>query len=221
MNARYGVLEAGSQVSVAVPRIKGHVIHHLIMRILIQAEGRTIPVPRGAKAGMAIGQDEWERRFRELLPKVFNYFRYRLDDDHMAEELTSATFEKAWKSRRRYRREKGAFTTWIFSIARNTATDYFRRGNSRAGAAREDHGPITPSTEEVYARQEEAVRLRELLSRLGHRDRELIGLKYGAELTNRKIAELTGLTETNVGTILHRLVCRLREEWEAEDAERR
>jgi RNA polymerase sigma-70 factor (ECF subfamily) len=41
-------------------------------------------------------------------------------------------------------------------------------------------------------------------------------MKYGAELTNRKIAELTGLSETNVGTILYRVVRKLRAQWEEE-----
>lgn len=178
-----------------------------------------IPVPRGAKAGMAIGKCEWERLYRELLPKVFNYFRYRLDDGDMAEELTSATFEKAWRSRSRYRRDKGAFTTWLFAIARNTARDYFRRQGAHTGANEGDPGAIQPSTENVYVKQEQVARLRKLLAGLAAREREIIGLKYGAELTNRDIAEITALSETNVGTILHRTVARLRDEWETFDGE--
>jgi RNA polymerase sigma-70 factor (ECF subfamily) len=68
--------------------------------------------------------------------------------------------------------------------------------------------------EEVVAEREERDRLAALLARLPARERELIALKYGAGLTNREIARLSGLSETNVGTILHRTVQRLREEWE-------
>jgi len=42
----------------------------------------------------------------------------------------------------------------------------------------------------------------------------LISLKYGGGLNNREIASLTGLTESNVGTILHRVVEDLRKQWE-------
>ena len=56
--------------------------------------------------------------------------------------------------------------------------------------------------------------LRRLLAPLPPRERELIALKYGAGLTNRAIAQLVGLSETNVGTILHRLVKQLRTQWE-------
>jgi len=52
-----------------------------------------------------------------------------------------------------------------------------------------------------------------LLRTLSDRERDLIALKYGAEMSNRDIAGATGLTESNVGTILHRAVQALRERW--------
>ena len=59
-------------------------------------------------------------------------------------------------------------------------------------------------------------RLGRLLARLAPRERELIALKYGAEMTNRAIARLTGLRESNVGTILHRTIQVLRAAWPEE-----
>ena len=46
------------------------------------------------------------------------------------------------------------------------------------------------------------------------RERELLALKYGAELTNRAITRVTGLSESNVGTILHRTIQQLRAGWD-------
>jgi RNA polymerase sigma-70 factor (ECF subfamily) len=165
---------------------------------------------------MGIKKGTWENVYKDLLPRVFNYFRYRLNDGYVAEELTSITFEKAWKARRRYEKDKGAFSTWIFTIARNTATDYLRtRGEEmELDAKNVKVDPI--STEDSYEKKEETHRLIEILSILDNREKELIGLKYGADLTNRKIAEITGLTESNVGTILHRTINKLREEWKEE-----
>jgi RNA polymerase sigma-70 factor (ECF subfamily) len=76
--------------------------------------------------------------------------------------------------------------------------------------------PETSSVEEISERKDNVVRLRALLVRLPDRERDLVALKYGAGMTNRGIAEVSGLSETNVGTILHRVVTRLREEWESE-----
>jgi RNA polymerase sigma-70 factor (ECF subfamily) len=59
-------------------------------------------------------------------------------------------------------------------------------------------------------------RLTALLATLPDRDRELLSLKYGAGLTNRAIARITGLSESNVGTIVHRAVQALRAAWPQE-----
>ena len=44
-----------------------------------------------------------------------------------------------------------------------------------------------------------------------------MALKYGGGLTNRAIAQLTGLTESNVAVILHRTLQSLRSAWEAKN----
>src|SRR6185295_9261766 len=70
---------------------------------------------------------DWNAVFAEELPRVYNFFRYRVGDRATAEDLTSAAFEKAWRARDRYRRERAAVSTWLLAIARNVAIDYFRR----------------------------------------------------------------------------------------------
>jgi RNA polymerase sigma-70 factor (ECF subfamily) len=56
-------------------------------------------------------------------------------------------------------------------------------------------------------------RLARLTAGLADRHKELIALKYGAALSNRMIARVTGLSESNVGTTLQRIVERLRAQW--------
>jgi RNA polymerase sigma-70 factor (ECF subfamily) len=67
--------------------------------------------------------------------------------------------------------------------------------------------------EDAMVQGSDAERLASLLARLPERDRELMALKYGAGMTNRAIARATGLSESNIGTILHRSVQTLREHW--------
>jgi RNA polymerase sigma-70 factor (ECF subfamily) len=151
--------------------------------------------------------------YAEQLPRVYNFFRYRLGNEALAEDLTSRTFEKAWSARARYRRDLAGFSTWLISIARNVATDHLRaqRRHLPLEAANEIEAHETPHDE--VARASDIARLGELLGRLTQREQELVALKYGAEATNRAIAELTGLSESNVGTILHRVVQTLRRDW--------
>ena len=163
-----------------------------------------------------ISRDEidWDEVYAEQLPRVFNFFRYRCGNVADAEDLTSTTFEKAWRGRDRYRRDKGAFSTWLFTIARNAAVDHYRARTPMApldDAVRVASLEATP--EDQTATRSDAARLAVLLQTLSDRDRDLIALKYGAEMTNRDIARATGLSESNVGTILHRAVQALREQW--------
>jgi RNA polymerase sigma-70 factor (ECF subfamily) len=161
---------------------------------------------------------DWDALYADQLPRVYNFFRYRVGDGAIAEDLTSLTFEKAWVARNRYRRDLASFSTWLMTIARNVAIDHHRRRRDHAPLEAAEHvsGGIDPHQE--VERREAFERLSRLLGQLPDRDRELVSLKYGAELTNRAIAKQMRLTETNVGTLLHRAVQRLRAEWDREGA---
>jgi RNA polymerase sigma-70 factor (ECF subfamily) len=158
---------------------------------------------------------DWDGLYEEQLPRIYNYFRYRVGADE-AEDLTSETFEKAWRGRHKYRRDLGAFTTWLFAIARNVAIDHYRRQVPLEPLDHASHVAATGSPEEDAMRASEVARLTALLATLGERERELIALRYGAGLTNRSIARLSGLSESNVGTILHRAISDLRARWPEE-----
>jgi len=157
---------------------------------------------------------DWDAVYAEHLPRVYNFFRYRVGDGPVAEDLTSVTFEKAWRGRNRYRRDLGRFGTWLMAIARNVAVDHYRRRRPEAPLEEaEAVAAAGPSPEELAERHSDLERLDGLLTMLPERERELIALKYGADLNNREIARLTGLSESNVGTRLHRAVHTLRAHW--------
>ena len=159
-------------------------------------------------------EPDWDEVYAEELPRVFNFFRYRFGNTAGAEDLTGRTFEKAWRSRHRFRRDVAGFSTWLLTIARNVAIDHVRARRPLVPLeAAGDVPSTTPTPEEHSLQQSDAERLELLLQRLPPRERELIALKYGAGMTNRAIARATGLSESNVGTILHRAVETVRAQW--------
>ena len=159
-------------------------------------------------------EPDWEQVYAEQLPRVLNFFRYRLGPTADVEDLTARTFEKAWSARHRYRSDVAGFATWLLTIARNVAIDHLRTRQRYEPLAAADDVPSADRTPEQQAlQQSEAERLAALLGTLPPRQRELIAMKYGADMTNRAIARATGLSESNVGTILHRAVETLRERW--------
>jgi RNA polymerase sigma-70 factor (ECF subfamily) len=170
-------------------------------------------LPRNMFMGVTAAEPNWDAVYTEQLPRVYNFFRYRLGAEAHAEDLTSRTFEKAWTARGRYRRDLAGFSTWLLSIARNVAIDHLRaqRPHLPLEAAEDVPTPGTPHDD--VAKASDIARLGTLLQTLPPREQELVALKYGAEATNRAIAELTGLSESNVGTILHRVVQALRRDW--------
>src|SRR5512139_2028995 len=134
---------------------------------------------------------DWSAVYAEEMPRVFNYFRYRGLERATAEDLTSATFEKAWRARERYRKDRAAASTWLLAIARNVVIDHFRR--SRPAVPLEDAPLRDDETPETLAlREARSERLRALLGALPERERELLALKFGAGATNRAIATITG-----------------------------
>ena len=162
-------------------------------------------------AGDSSASLDWEEAYEELLPKVYNFFRYRFFNNDLAEELTAVTLSRAWQSRHRYQKDLAKFSTWVMGIARHVALDEFRRRNAADEPL--DDMDIWDSQTHIENNVQVRQQIDELerhLSQLTADEQELIGLKYGAGLTNRAIAEVTGLSESNVGTTLHRIVKKLR-----------
>ena len=155
----------------------------------------------------------WKDVYDQLLPRVFHFFFYKVGDNLTAEELTSITFEKVWVSRKSYRKDLGGFRFWVFGIAQKVAVDHFRRRRHEVPLETVDV-PSGQNIEKEVETQAEHEQLASILHILSERERLLVSLKYGAELNNREIARQTGLSESNVGTILFRAVKKLRKEWE-------
>jgi RNA polymerase sigma factor (sigma-70 family) len=147
------------------------------------------------------------------LTYVFRYISFRVGNHAIAEELTSVVFEKALAAFHRYDKEKAEPQTWLIAIARNTIIDYFRKSSSRNTIPLENAIGVAsgdPLPQEEVERKEEQQRLRFCVETLAEREQEIVSLKFGAELTNRRIASSLGLSENNVGIILYRAVCKLR-----------
>src|SRR6516165_7521390 len=78
-------------------------------------------------ASWITAEPDWDQVYADELPRVLNFFRYRLPQTADAEDLTARTFEKAWRARHRYRRDLAGFSTWLLTIARHVAIDHLRQ----------------------------------------------------------------------------------------------
>lgn len=160
--------------------------------------------------------------YEQYLPKVFRYIQYKVNSTQLTEDLTSAVFEKALTNFSKYSSDKAAFSTWIFSIARNVVIDHYRAQGRRQTIPLEEAPEISStdlSPEEELMKKEELKKLRVSLSGLSREEQEIISLKFGSELNNRQIAKMLGISESNVGTKLYRAVRKLRDSFQEPENE--
>jgi RNA polymerase sigma-70 factor (ECF subfamily) len=146
-------------------------------------------------------------------PRIYAYARYRVRDAALAEEITAQVFERVLANLGKYDAEQAPFAAWLFTIARNRVSDHHRAQRRRQWLPLDlvrGRAAPGPAPEEIVVRDETREALLAAVTRLSERERDILALKFGAELTNRRIAALTGLSESNVGVILYRAVRRLR-----------
>lgn len=159
--------------------------------------------------------------YDHYFPDVYKYVLYRVRDPQTADDLTAQTFERALRDLRDYDVKRGVFGAWLFGITRNVINQYFRRQKRFQWLPLDflrSHQSSEPGPEESAAINETTVHLLDALAQLEDRERDLIALKFAAGLNNRQIAEITGLTPSNVGVILYRAVQRLRTILNVEDS---
>ena len=146
-----------------------------------------------------------------LIRRVYAYVAYRVGDGAEAEDLTSETFERALRYRDSYDPKRGEPVAWLIGIARRCIDGARLRPESL------EHPEDTPDTLDVEAETLERLTLAQSVDRLDARDRELIALRYGSDLSARQIGELLELRTNAVEVALHRALARLRRLVEGED----
>ena len=141
-----------------------------------------------------------------LIRRVYAYVAYRIGEGPDAEDVTSETFERALRYRDRYDPRKAEPTAWLIGIARRCIADHFAR---RGPVAEEPvEGRDLQDVEDDVVRR---LTLASALARLSERDRELVALRYGADLSARRAAALLGMEPGAVDVALHRARARLAE----------
>ncbi len=150
--------------------------------------------------------------YDEHVWRVYGFFAYRMRSRADAEDLTQQTFERALRSWSRYDPSRAAVATWLLVIARNLLVDHHRADRSARQQPLHEldggHMALVASADPPDLGL--APDLEQALASLAPRDREIVALRFGGELTGPEIAEATGLSLANVQQILSRSLRRMR-----------
>ena len=157
--------------------------------------------------------DAFSETYRHYFPRLFAYVYARVGQVHLAEDLVADVFERAY-TKADSLRSKEAYSTWLFTIARNAIISNARKHSRETIVDPDVMGDISPSTAsvetEILAREEQSAVAR-LVRDFPQREQDIISLKFDAELSNHQIAEIMDLSEPNVRVIIFRTLRKLRE----------
>jgi RNA polymerase sigma-70 factor (ECF subfamily) len=141
-----------------------------------------------------------------LIRSVYAYVAYRVGPGPDAEDITSETFERALRYRDSYDPSRGEPLAWLIGIARRCVNGAF----SDPAATPLESVPERPALEDVAEDTLQRITLAHAVAKLDERDRELIALRYGADLTGRQIGQLLDMRAGAVDVAVHRALERLR-----------
>lgn len=151
--------------------------------------------------------------FQELynyyFPRVYAYVSYRVGRVQDTEDLVADTFLKVVERLDKFQwRGEGSFAAWLFRIAHNLVSDFYRRGRGPEESVPLEELPELASSTllpaDAVLQKEKFAYLRRLIGTLSPRRQEIITLKFFGGLRNKEIAALLGLNERTVASHLCR-----------------
>jgi RNA polymerase sigma factor (sigma-70 family) len=147
----------------------------------------------------------------EHLDAVYRYLVYLTGDRAAAEDLAAETFERAFRTWRRFDPRRGAPRTWLCRIAHSAAVDWFR-AEARRQRREETYSRDELQREESVFAEGLSPELDRALGRLTPAEREVVALRVLLELDGPSAARVLGISGTACSTRLSRALKRLEEE---------
>ena len=166
-----------------------------------------------APLGTADSRSAWERfeeLYRTCRDDLYAYLVTLLHDAAAAEDVTALAFERAYRKRRTFDRRRGEERAWLFGIARNAALDELRRRKRLASLTSDPEDTTPPAAQDGPDVALRRTAVRSALAGLTAREREIVALKFHAGMSNAELAGVLGVTESNAGTQLYRVMEKLR-----------
>ena len=147
---------------------------------------------------------DFERVYEEYFSKMYNFMFYKVLNKEIAEDLTSEFFVKLLTKLNTFDESKANLNTWLYTIARNSVIDYFRKQKIEMSVDDQDNPielPVDYELEKNIIENEDRKALYEVLTKVDDRTRKLLSLKYFFNMSNKEISSVTGINESTVSTI--------------------
>lgn len=154
--------------------------------------------------------------YENFLDPIYRYIFVRVRTPELAEDLTQTVFLKAWQALPKLAEREHSFSSWLYTIARNTVIDHWKK---KKDVPINDDNPIwhtvadeRPNPHEIAIQGEEAKKALLLLDVLTNEQRELITLRFIEDKTTEEIATLMNRRPDAIRALQYRALKALREE---------
>lgn len=157
--------------------------------------------------------ENFEILYNTHVRKIYKFFYYRINSKETSEDLTSRTFVKALEKINTYNSQKGSFSSWIYTIARNNLIDYYRKNRYS-----EDIDNVlgikdkSDFVRDVDARNQ-LKKIRKYLEVLTEEQRNIVLMRVWDDLSFKEIAEIVGKSEVSCKMMFSRTIARIRKEF--------
>jgi RNA polymerase sigma-70 factor, ECF subfamily len=163
----------------------------------------------GCVSDIANAHQSFASAAEDHLDDVYRYLLYVTANPSTAEDLTSETFERAFKRWPRFDQKRGSAQTWLCQLARSTALDHFRAEERRRRREERVAEPDRGTGAEIELPNEYGPVLRQAMRTLSGAEREVIALRVVLELDTRQAAGVLGISPTACTTRLNRALEKL------------
>lgn len=156
--------------------------------------------------------DAFAQLFRRHWPRIYGFAFRRSGSREVAEEVTAATFERAWRALPSFRWKGGGIEPWLFRIAAAELAGWYRQeGRHRTPRAQLALRELadTRVLEAPAPEMDEAVRA--AVGRLRPRYQEAITLRFLAGLSTEEAAAAMGCSRPTFAVVVHRALGALRQ----------
>lgn len=151
---------------------------------------------------------DFEGTYMEFSDKIYRFLYWQSRDPHLAEDLTSEVFVRAWKSREQF--GGGSAQAWLYRIARNALTDHWRKAKPLSLEELEIEPSYDPEILAQLARDEDTQQLGLALEQLEEPGKSVVMLRFIENLSASAVASILELTEANVRVIQFRTLKQLK-----------
>jgi RNA polymerase sigma-70 factor, ECF subfamily len=161
-------------------------------------------------------RDAFERLYDEHASALLGFLLYRTGNRALAEDLLGDTFERAIRARMRFDRRKASEKTWLYSIALNCLRDQQRRAGAEQRAVERSAPATVPAAADPMVAVEDRDLVARALEGLSDEERDVVALRYGADLTVAEIAKLAKLPAATARGRLYGALRKIRDELDLE-----